>query len=140
MEFREFYQWVYQRMGINLNSYKEVQLNRRIKSLMDRLNIKTLEEYKELLDKNKESRASFLDYITINVTEFFRNPEFFEVLGISLQEKFKSNIGELKIWSAGCSCGCEPYSLSMLIKEMSNDYKFKIYATDIDENMLSKAR
>ena len=127
-------------MGISLNSYKEVQLNRRIKSLMDRLNIKTLEEYKELLDRDSDSRAIFLDYVTINVTEFFRNPEFFKALSQILKKRFEEDKSELRIWSAGCSCGCEPYTLSMLIDNMSNTYKYKIYATDIDENMLARAR
>lgn len=140
MEFTDFYQWVYREMGMSLNSYKEIQLNRRIKSLMDRLNIKTLEEFKNFLAKDKKSRAMFLDYVTINVTEFFRNPEFFKALGNTLEEKYKMGAQELKIWSAGCSCGCEPYSLSMLIQDISSQHKFKIYATDIDENMLSRAK
>ena len=74
MEFTEFHDWVYKELGVSLNSYKPTQLNRRISSLMERLGLKSLEDYRELLKGNIDERERFLDYITINVTEFFRNP------------------------------------------------------------------
>ena len=74
MEFTEFHNWVYKEMGLSLNSYKPAQLNRRIQSLMERIGVKTLEEYTKLLKKDVTEREKFMDYVTINVTEFFRNP------------------------------------------------------------------
>ena len=91
MDFTEFHNWVYKQFNINLNAYKPEQLNRRIGSLMSRTGITSLEEYKKVLSVDKEQREKFLDFITINVTEFFRNPElFFELQGV-LKDYSKSN-------------------------------------------------
>ncbi|WP_066892439.1 CheR family methyltransferase [Clostridium nigeriense] len=138
MDFTEFHNWVYKQFNINLNAYKPEQLNRRIGSLMSRTGITSLEEYKKVLSVDKEQREKFLDFITINVTEFFRNPElFFELQGV-LKDYSKSNLN-LKIWSAACSIGCEPYSIAMLIREIAPGIRANILATDIDSNILKRA-
>ena len=77
MEFDDFHKWVYREYGMNLSAYKSEQLNRRISSLMGRLDISSLDEYKKVIISDKEQRERFFDFITINVTEFFRNPELF---------------------------------------------------------------
>lgn len=141
MEFPQFYEWVEKEIGVSLNSYKPTQLNRRIGSLMERRSIKGLGEYKELLRKDKTEREAFLDYVTINVTEFFRNPEFFNALSELLKKELQSNTNKkLKIWSAGCSLGCEAYSLSMLLNEMSQRINYSVLATDIDLRIIAKAK
>lgn len=140
MEFTEFHDWVYKELGVSLNSYKPTQLNRRISSLMERLGLKSLEDYRELLKGNIDERERFLDYITINVTEFFRNPEFFEALRKNLEKEVNTSGRTLKVWSAGSSIGCEAYSLSMMLNELSNKVKYSIIATDIDKNILNRAR
>lgn len=142
MEFLEFYNWVEKEIGISLNSYKPTQLNRRIGSLMDRKSIKNLEEYRNLLKNDKNEREAFLDYVTINVTEFFRNPEFFNSLSELLKKEIEVNLNnkKMKIWSAGCSLGCEAYSLSMLLNEMSQKINYNILATDIDLRIIAKAK
>lgn len=138
MDFTEFHNWVYRQFNINLNAYKPEQLNRRIGSLMSRIGISSLEEYKRILSNDKEQRERFLDFITINVTEFFRNPElFFELQGV-LKDYSKNNFN-LKIWSAACSIGCEPYSIAMIIKEIAPNIRVNIIATDIDKNILKRA-
>lgn len=138
MEFLDFHNWIYKEFKIDLNAYKPEQLNRRIGSLMARTGIETLDEYKRLLLSNKEQREKFLDFITINVTEFFRNPElFFELQGII--REYSKNISRLKVWSAACSMGCEPYSIAMLIDDINPRLKVDILATDIDNNILKKA-
>ena len=85
MDFIEFHNWIYKEFNINLNAYKQEQLNRRINSLMSRIGISTLTEYKKLLTSNIEEKQRFLDFITINVTEFFRNPELFKELEKNLK-------------------------------------------------------
>ena len=138
MEFIDFHNWIYKEFKIDLNAYKPEQLNRRIGSLMSRSGIETLDEYKKVLLLNKEQREKFLDFVTINVTEFFRNPElFFELQGI-IREYSKNN-SKLKIWSAACSMGCEPYSIAMIIDDINPRLKVDILATDIDKNILKKA-
>lgn len=138
MEFIEFHNWVYKEFNINLNAYKPEQLNRRIGSLMSRVGVASLEEYKKVLITDKEQREKFLDFITINVTEFFRNPElFYELQGV-LKDYSRSS-SNLKIWSAACSIGCEPYSIAMMIKEIAPNLRTNILATDIDSNILKRA-
>ena len=140
MEFSEFHNWVYRELGVRLNSYKETQLNRRITTLMDKVGINSLEEYKKLLIKDKESRDIFLEYITINVTEFFRNPEFFKTLEELIINNEETNINEMKIWSAGCSAGCEAYTLCMILNDIPKVKSYKIQGTDIDDNILKRAK
>ena len=140
MEFTEFHNWVYKEIGLSLNSYKPTQLNRRIGSLMERVGVKTLEEYTKLLKEDAVEREKFMDHITINVTEFFRNPEFFEALRKNLLSEIIPNRNNIKIWSAGSSMGCEAYSLAMMFDDMNDKVSYSILATDIDKNILAKAR
>lgn len=140
MDFNEFHKWVHKELGINLSAYKPEQLNRRINSLMGRLQIKSLEEYTRIIKADNNQRQKFLDFITINVTEFFRNPEFFEALRKNLEKEVNTSGRTLKVWSAGSSIGCEAYSLSMMLNELSNKVKYSIIATDIDKNILNRAR
>jgi chemotaxis protein methyltransferase CheR len=139
MEFTEFHNWIYRELNINLNAYKPEQLNRRIGSLMSRIGVNSLEDYKRLLLSDNEERQRFLDFITINVTEFFRNPELFKELEKTLKEYVSTN-NRLKIWSAACSIGCEPYSIAMMLSEINPGGRNNIIATDIDNTILTKAK
>lgn len=140
MDFNDFHKWVFKEFGINLESYKEEQLNRRISSLMSRIGVKDLNEYKNILINNPEQKQKFLDFITINVTEFFRNIELFRELEESIKKYLLPNNCRLKIWSAACSIGCEPYSIAMIMKEINPAGKHRIIATDIDSTILKKAK
>lgn len=140
LDFDYFYKWTKANLNIDLNSYKQNQLQRRITTVMRNAKANNLEEYAELIKNDKEVRAAFLDYITINVTEFFRNKEIFEefekVLTDILVPKFK----DIKIWSAACSIGAEPYTLGIILDKNNIRTKNKILATDIDEVVLQKAK
>ena len=96
---------------------------------MGRVGVNSLEEYRDLIKKDEKHKQKFLDFITINVTEFFRNPDLF----IELQQIIKDNLlkdsNKLKIWSAACSIGCEPYSLAILLKRLTPNIKHNIIAT-----------
>ncbi|AYE33458.1 CheR family methyltransferase [Clostridium septicum] len=140
MDFNDFHQWVFKELGVNLNAYKPEQLNRRIGSLMSRVGVKSLEEYKIILSKDKEQRERFLDFITINVTEFFRNPEIFKQLEEAIKNELLTSNSKIKVWSAACSIGCEPYSLGILLKELNPLGRNTILATDIDKGILEKAK
>lgn len=140
MDLAYFEQWVLKEFNINLSAYKSNQLHRRILSLMSRVGVNSVEEYITLLKKEPAQRQKFLDFITINVSEFFRNPEIFE----ELKEKMKSELlktnNSLKVWSAACSIGAEPYSLAMILDNISPNGRHKIIATDIDNTILEKAK
>lgn len=139
MDFTEFHNWIYKEFNINLNAYKPEQLNRRIGSLMSRIGVDSLENYKKLLLSDKDERQRFLDFITINVTEFFRNPELFSELENTLKNYILAN-NRLKVWSAACSIGCEPYSIAMMLSEINSNGRNNIIATDIDDTILKRAK
>lgn len=140
MDMLQFEQWVLKEFSINLAAYKSNQLHRRINSLMSRVGVGTIDEYVALLKKDPDQRQKFLDFITINVSEFFRNPEIFEDLKVKLRDELLKNGNSLKIWSAACSIGAEPYSIAMYLDELSSKGSHKIIATDIDNTILEKAR
>ena len=140
MDLIQFEQWVLKEFGINLSAYKSNQLHRRILSLMSRVGVNTVDEYIALLKRDPNQRQKFLDFITINVTEFFRNPEIFDDLKGKLQSELLPYSKNLKIWSAACSIGAEPYSIAMILDSLSPMSRHTILATDIDSTILEKAK
>lgn len=140
MDFNEFHKWVHRELGINLSAYKPEQLNRRIGSLMTRNKIESLEDYAEVIKKNSEQRQKFLDFITINVTEFYRNPELFVELEETIKREILSKSKNISVWSAACSIGCEPYSIGMILRKINPNGTNKIFATDIDNTILNRAK
>lgn len=140
MDLTYFEEWVLKEYKINLSAYKSNQLHRRILSLMSRVGANSVEEYITLLKKQPEQKQKFLDFITINVSEFFRNPEIFDELKEKLKTELLPNNKSLKIWSAACSIGAEPYSIAMILASLSNDFNHKILATDIDNTILDRAK
>ncbi|MHC6179272.1 CheR family methyltransferase [Clostridium sp. JNZ X4-2] len=140
MDMDYFEHWVLREFNINLSAYKPNQLHRRINSLMSRVGVKSIEEYIALLKADSMQRQKFLDFITINVSEFFRNPEIFEELKVKLKEELLSKNNSLKIWSAACSIGAEPYSVAMYLNELSPLGRHKIIATDIDNTIIERAK
>jgi chemotaxis protein methyltransferase CheR len=140
MDFNEFHKWVHRELGINLSAYKPEQLNRRINSLMTRVGIKSLDEYTKVIKENPEQKQKFLDFITINVTEFFRNPELFQDLEKQISKELLPYNPNLKVWSAACSIGCEPYTLGIILDKLAPNARHNILATDIDTTIISKAK
>lgn len=140
MDMAYFEQWVMREFNINLSAYKPNQLHRRINSLMSRVGVGSIEEYINLLKKDKLQKQKFLDFITINVSEFFRNPEIFEELKSKLKDELKKNNSPIKIWSAACSIGAEPYSVAIYLRELSPGGRHTIIATDIDNTIIERAK
>lgn len=137
------YEWfkekVFTLTKIDLNAYKERQMKRRIDSLISNSKLDSYESYYKLLCSDKTALKKFINYLTINVSEFFRNPEqwkMFEELVIPL---IQNKTGRFKIWSAACSTGDEPYTISMILQKYFPVSKFEIVATDIDDEVLEKA-
>lgn len=125
---------------INLNDYKPAQMQRRIGNFMGRHGANTYSEFFNMLNSNPKVYKEFIDFITINVTEFFRTPEKFVELETKVLPDLLAKSPRLNIWSAGCSIGAEPYSLAMILKDMTPGTKHRILATDLDIEMLAKAR
>lgn len=140
LNYEFFYEWVAANLKINLDAYKEKQLQRRIGTIMRQSGATTLEEYSDIIEKDESIKKQFLDYITINVTEFFRNKDLFDTFEELITKQLYPKFGSLKIWSAACSIGAEPYSLAMIMKRNNIKPQQKILATDIDRTILDRAQ
>jgi chemotaxis protein methyltransferase CheR len=94
-----------------------------------------------VLKTDKERFNEFINYITINVSEFYRNPEQWKFMDEKVFPKLVERFGKnLKVWSAACSTGDEPYSLVMALSKHIPINQIKIYATDLDKTVMAKAK
>jgi len=126
---------------IDLNSYKEKQMKRRIDTLITKHSIKGYDQYVQALKTNTEYFDEFINYITINVSEFYRNPEQWKLLDEQVIPDLVKKFGKrLRIWSAACSTGDEPYSLVMALSKHIPLEQIKITATDLDKQVIAKAK
>lgn len=124
---------------IDLNAYKRPQMERRINSFMRSVNVSTYHDFINQMVADRILYHRFIEHITINVSEFFRNPNQWAVLEKDIIPALYRERSSLRVWSAGCSTGEEPYSLAMLFKERFNGRIEKILATDIDNEVLEKS-
>ncbi len=128
-------------INVDLNYYKEKQMKRRITTLLNRNNFKDFDDYFIGLKKDKVLLEQFVNYLTINVSEFYRNPSQWDVLVTDIIPSLidKNNSG-IKVWSSACSTGEEPYSLVMMLTNFFPLRDIKVLATDIDEGAMDKAK
>jgi chemotaxis protein methyltransferase CheR len=148
--FRQFSQLVYQQCGINLHEGKRELLQARLNKRLRATGIPTYQEYYRYITSSDSDAEiiQFLDCISTNLTYFFREPKHFEFLEQVavpelLEAKRKSKSMRIRIWSAGCSTGEEPYSLAMSLLtqlEERDQRDFRILATDISTRVLEIAR
>ncbi|MHB9130781.1 MAG: CheR family methyltransferase [Armatimonadota bacterium] len=139
-DYDGFCQSVRVQTGLDLSAYKRGQMERRLRAMADRVGAKTLREYWNLISKDQTAMRGFLDRVTINVSEFFRNPDKFEELRRYIIPELLQDKRSLFIWSAGCSIGAEAYSLKILLHQLTPGVNHRIWATDIDNDSLARAR
>jgi chemotaxis protein methyltransferase CheR len=126
---------------IDLNAYKEKQMKRRIDTLISKHHVNGYEKFVESLRTDKEVFDDFVNYLTINVSEFYRNPEQWRLMDKEIIPELIGRFGKhLKIWSAACSTGDEPYSLVMALSRHVPLNQINIIATDIDKTVIEKAK
>lgn len=140
MDYEGFKSEIYKMTGINLCYYKEKQMKRRIDSLISKNGHHRYEEYVRLLKLNPAIYNEFINYLTINVSEFYRNPEQWNVLRNDVFPMILKESNKPKIWSAACSTGDEPYTIVMVLSNFIPLSDIKIIATDIDKEALEKAK
>jgi len=135
--------------GFNCEHYKEAHFRRRINLRVRATNSESYGAYLKLLKKDRQEYEFLLDALTVNVSEFFRNPETFKIIEkevIPSLVKYRSGslTRSIRIWSAGCAAGEEAYSLAILLhrtlKTDFNRYRIRIIGTDIDAQSLEKAK
>ena len=139
------YEWfkkaVYDLTKIDLNSYKEKQMKRRIDTLIGKYDVKGYDGFAELIKKDREALDSFVSYLTINVSEFFRNADQWNLMDKEMVPELMSKFGKnLKIWSAACSTGDEPYTIVMMLSKHMPLNQISVLATDLDAVVLAKAK
>jgi len=142
-QFQRVAEIIYELCGIHLKSGKEALVRARLMKRLRVLKMSGFEEYLKFIesDAGKHELGCMVDVMTTNKTGFFREIEHFNYLGDMILPEL--NARKLRFWTAACSSGEEPFSLSILLREKIPDIDYKdvkILATDISTRMLHKAR
>ncbi|HRH46786.1 MAG TPA: protein-glutamate O-methyltransferase CheR, partial [Pyrinomonadaceae bacterium] len=142
-QFEKLCNKVYDLCGINLKKGKEELVHSRLHKRLNALKLETFEQYFNYLDHDKQGNETIwmIDALTTNKTSFFREIQHFEFL----KERVLPNLQHhrLRIWSAACSTGEEPYSIAIMLAESLSNFKswdIRILATDISTKVLGKAK
>jgi chemotaxis protein methyltransferase CheR len=146
-DFNKYRTLIYSESGIHFTATNRSILESRLKEqLRNNPEVPTVAAYFDIISKDKEELKAFLDSITTNLTRFFRNQAHFDALEhyvIPELQKIKRDTGNtlIKVWSAGCSTGEEPYTIAMLLSEiLGPPWKFEIIASDISLKSLMSAK
>ncbi len=146
-DFRHLVQLAYEYAGISLSESKRNLLYSRLSRRLRILGMDTFSEYRELLSSDDREVENFINSISTNHTKFFREAHHFDHLRTHIAVPFTqaatvTGNRRLRIWSAGCSTGEEPYTIAVVLKREIRDfrnYDVRILATDIDTEVLTKA-
>jgi chemotaxis protein methyltransferase CheR len=149
--FQRFSSFIYENVGIKMPPAKKTMLEGRLQKRLKALGMDSFEEYSDFVFSRKEHDSELIhliNVITTNKTDFFREPVHFDFLVKSALPSILSGHREmlrepLRIWSAGCSSGEEPYTLAMVLSEFSEkfpDFRFSILASDISTQILETAK
>ncbi len=143
-EFTDFCKFIYDNAGINLTEKKRSLVNNRLRKRVIHHNFKSYGDYFRMVKATPsgEEFITMINCITTNVSSFFRDAKQIKVLtDYVIPSIFEKNPNKkLKIWSAGCSTGEEPYSLTIQILNWKANTKFEIYSTDISTKVLQEAQ
>ncbi|PLR75647.1 chemotaxis protein CheR [Bacillus sp. V3-13] len=139
-DYLDFISKIKRKTGIDLALYKEAQMKRRLTSLYEKKGFPSFEAFYEALSKEHQLLDEFLDRMTINVSEFYRNSKRWEVLEKKILPKILADNKRPKIWSAACSTGEEPYTIAMVMSKFMPLTELQIQATDLDINVINRAR
>ncbi len=141
LSFDEFTEQAIKIINIDLKGYKIKRVQRRTDSIMKRYDVANYEECLTLLKKDPKFKEAYLDHFTINTSEFYRNPQNFKYLEKNIFPELFKQDKPIKIWSAPCSNGSEPYTIAIMLNNLQyNEKQYKILASDIDLNILEDAK
>jgi len=145
-DFNDFKTMIYDASGIYFSDSNATILESRLKDRLRKMDIETPAEYYKYIKKNEGELKVLLDSVTTNLTRFFRNTAHFQtfenfVIPELVEYKRKSGNRTIKLWSAGCSTGEEPYSLAMVMKDLlPADMSYEITASDLSLQSLMTAK
>ncbi len=123
----------------DLDHYGHNQMIRRLDGYISRYKVNNVAQYCKLIERDKDELEKLQNFLTINVSEFFRDRAQFKILQEEILPTLLQNNLALNIWSAGCSNGAEAYSVAILLDRLSPYREHRILATDIDKKILSHA-
>ena len=126
--------------GVDLLQYKRGQMERRIRTFASRQGIEDLTEYLRVLQGDRAKVEEFLDRVTINVSQLWRNPEQWALLGTTVLPALAAESNHIRAWSAGSSYGAEAYTLAAVALSSVPKARVQIKGTDIDRRMVARAR
>lgn len=132
-------QAVHKRYGYDFRNYSKAHLRRRIYQRLKLSGLETVSDLQKKILWEKDFFRTFLQDLSINVTEMFRDPHFYEVFREKVIPDLRT-YAHIKVWHAGCSSGEEVYSLAIILKEENLLNKTQIYATDFNKSVLDKAK
>ncbi|MBF0495940.1 MAG: protein-glutamate O-methyltransferase [Deltaproteobacteria bacterium] len=149
-DFQRFRELIYQQVGINLHEGKKELVKARLSKRIREICLASFKEYYEYIKsgQNQDEVIAMVNAISTNVTSFFRESDHFTFLKetliphLTLRKNRKYN-NQLRLWSAGCSTGEEPYSIAMTVLDALPDrtcWDIKILATDVSTQVLNKAQ
>jgi chemotaxis protein methyltransferase CheR len=138
IETRLLVEAVYLRYGHDFRDYAPASLKRRVLQAQQRMDAPSISALQERVLHDPDAFAQLLQFLTVPVSEMFRDPPFFRSLRESVVPLLRT-YPSLKVWIAGCSTGEEVYSLSILLREEGLLERTLIYATDINPQTLKKA-
>ncbi|MCA9433907.1 MAG: methyltransferase domain-containing protein, partial [Candidatus Omnitrophica bacterium] len=142
--FDEFRRIVHQSGGISLRENKKALVESRVSKRMRALGYENAEQYLKFLKNggNSEEMVFFLDCMTTNLTYFFREPQHFDYLRVLFRDWIQEGRDRIRLWSAACSTGEEPYSMAMVTAEAARGLNLdaRILATDLSTEVLERAK
>ncbi|HEY3369306.1 MAG TPA: protein-glutamate O-methyltransferase CheR [Prolixibacteraceae bacterium] len=130
---------VFLRYGYDFRNYSKAHLKRRVLYRLGISNLSTVSELQNKILRDREFFKEFLDDLSINVTEMFRDPDFYKSLRENIIPKLRT-YAYFKIWHAGCATGEEVYSLAILLHEEGLIDRCQVYATDFNQKVLEIAK
>lgn len=142
-DFRRVRQIAYERAGLAIPNGKEGLVRSRVSKRLRERRIATFSAYLDLVEAETDGQelVKLIDLLTTNKTDFFREPAHFDFLLSQVVPTVLASGRPLRIWSAGCSSGEEPYTLSMILREaVPARYDFRILATDISTKVVAAAK
>jgi chemotaxis protein methyltransferase CheR len=140
-EYRDVKREVLKLTGVDMDCYKAPQVQRRLRTFLTRSGYPTWPHFFRAMRDDPVALGKLKDCLTINVSSFFRDPDKFDYMRESVLPELLRNHPRLRVWSAGCSHGPEPYSLAIMLVEATGPYRRHcILATDIDHSALERSR
>ena len=127
-------------LNIDLDFYKPAQMQRRITAFVERHGGGSIDDFCKRLQSDEEMKESLRTYLTINVTEFFRDSQQFDTLRTMVLPEAIKNSAAPKIWSAGSSRGNEAYSVAIYLDQLKPGLNYSLIGTDIDEGSMKISR